>query len=202
MLYALTQKQLARTLFPLGEMTKNEVRGIARENGFENAHKKDSQDICFVPDGDYVRFIESYTGKTYPCGDFIDESGRVLGRHQGIIRYTVGQRKGLGIALGRPMFVSAKDPQSNTVTLSDNQSLFGNRLLAGDLNLIPFDALSAPLRVQAKVRYGQEAQWATVEQIGPDRIHVEFDTPQRAIARGQSIVLYDGEYVVGGAIIE
>ena len=201
-LYMLTQDRLARILFPLGEYTKAQVREIAGEMGFENAHKSDSQDICFIPDGDYAGFIERYRGKQYPDGNFVDANGAILGRHKGIIHYTIGQRKGLGIALGHPAFVCRKDAVANTVTLSDNASLFSGTLLVRNINWIPFDQLNAPLRVQAKIRYNMQAQPATVEQIDTDLVRVVFDQPQRAITPGQSAVFYDGDYVIGGGIIE
>lgn len=201
-LYALTQTQLSRTLFPLGGLTKSAVREIAKEQGFLNAEKKDSQDICFVPDGDYASFIERTTGATYPAGDFLDLDGRVLGMHSGMIRYTIGQRKGLGIALGKPAFVVAKNAEQNTVTLGDDSDLFTDTLTAHNVNLIACDRIETPLRVTAKVRYKQGEQPATVVQTGENTISVKFDLPQRAIARGQSVVLYDGDVVVGGGIID
>lgn len=201
-LYALTQHQLAHTLFPLGDYRKEEIRRIAEEKGFINAHKRDSQDICFVPDGDYAAFIERHTGKTFPEGNFVDLDGNVLGTHRGLIRYTVGQRKGLGIALGKPAFVCRKDEATNTVILGDNNDLFSKTLTAHDVNLIACDTLDGAVRVTAKVRYGQTEQPATVTMIGEGRIRVDFDTPQRAIAAGQSVVLYDGDTVVGGGIID
>lgn len=201
-LYSLTQEQLSRVLFPLGGYTKPEIRAIAEKNGFVNAHKQDSQDICFIPDGDYASFIERYTGKNFPGGDFIDREGRVLGKHGGIIRYTVGQRKGLGIALGKPMFVCAKDVVANTVTLGENEDLFSKTLTARQINLIACDRLETPTRVTAKIRYQQSEQPATVIQIDESHFRVDFDTPQRAISCGQSVVLYDGDTVVGGGIIE
>ena len=201
-LYALSQEQLSRTVFPLGNHTKSEVREIATECGFINAEKKDSQDICFVPDGDYAAFIEREIGKKYPTGDFIDLEGRLLGRHSGMIRYTIGQRKGLGIALGKPAFVVAKDAENNTVTLGDNEDLFRNELTARRINLIACDRIEAPTRVTAKVRYKQAEQPATVVQTGENSITVTFDEPQRAIAKGQSVVLYDGDVVIGGGIID
>ena len=200
-LYAMTQEQLAHTLFPLGDMTKAEARKIAEAQGFINAKKHDSQDICFVQNGDYASFIEQYTGKQYPEGDFIDAAGNVLGRHRGIIRYTVGQRKGLGVAFGEPMFVCAIDPAANTVTLGRQEELFSSVLTAGDVNLISVPEISAPMRVQAKVRYRQAEQWATVTQIGEREVRVEFDAPQRAVTKGQSVVFYDGDTVVGGGTI-
>jgi len=201
-LYSLTQEQLSRVVFPLGELSKSEVREIAEANGFVNAHKQDSQDICFVPDGDYASFIEKYTGKTFPCGSFVDLNGNVLGEHKGIIRYTGGQRKGLGIALGKPAFVCAKNIEENTVVLGDNSDLFSSVLTAHDVNLISCDSIDEPMRVAAKVRYNQKEQPATVVGIGDGKIRVEFDEPQRAISKGQSVVLYDGDIVVGGGIID
>lgn len=201
-LYMLTQAQLSKIMFPLGEYSKAQVRDIARELGFVNANKGDSQDICFIPDGDYATFIKEYTGKQYPEGHFVNAQGDILGNHRGIIHYTIGQRKGLGIALGHPVFVSHKDPVANTVTLSDNDSLFSKSVFVKHVNWIPFSRLDSPLRVQAKIRYNMRAQPATIEQIDDDRVHISFDQPQRAITPGQSAVFYDGEYVIGGGIIE
>lgn len=201
-LYCLTQHQLSRTLFPLGEYRKTQVREIANANGFINANQHDSQDICFIPDGDYASYIEKQIGKKFESGDFVTLDGKVLGRHKGIIRYTIGQRKGLGLALPAPMYVYRKDMETNKVILTDEAKLFSSTLTAKNINLIPFDKLTSPIRVKAKVRYKQAEQFATIEQIDDNRIHVEFDTPQRAIAKGQSVVFYDGEYVVGGGIIE
>lgn len=200
-LYNLTQDNLKRILFPLGNMTKSEVRELADANGFSNAHKRDSQDICFVPDGDYARFIESYTGETFPEGNFVDLDGNILGRHNGIIRYTIGQRKGLGIAFGKPMFVCRKNISENTVVIGDNESLFSRSLDAHSVNLIACDRIDSPIKVTARVRYNQLEQAATVVQTDTDKIHVEFDQPQRAISSGQSVVLYDGDIVIGGGII-
>ena len=201
-LWSLSQEQLSRTQFPLGELTKAEVREIAAAHGFFNAQRKDSQDICFVPDGDYAAFIESYTKTVFPRGNFIDRDGNVLGIHNGAIRYTVGQRKGLGIALGSPAYVCGKDMASNTVTLGKNEDLFRRELVARDVNLIALERINTPMRVQAKIRYSAAPANATAEQISPDTIRVVFDEPQRAITRGQSVVLYDGDVVVGGGIIE
>lgn len=200
-LYSLTQRQLSRTLFPLGSMTKTEVRGIAEQLGLINAHKHDSQDICFVPDGDYARFIEQYTGKTYPCGDFVDTNGKILGEHKGIIRYTIGQRKGLGLALPHPMYVKEKDLQNNKVILCDNHELFSKELYATDINLIPYKQIGKPVKLKARVRYSQPEKDAIVEQIDENTLHIVFDEPQRAISKGQAVVLYDEEYVVGGGTI-
>lgn len=200
-LYCLTQHQLSHTLFPLGEMTKQQSREIAEELELVNAKKGDSQDICFIPDGDYAAFIERYLKKSFPEGSFVDTEGKILGTHKGIIRYTVGQRKGLGLALPAPMYVKEKDIESNRVILSDNESLFSRELYAKDINLITCEKIEEPLRVKAKIRYAHKEQWATVTQEDDDLLHVIFDEPQRAIAKGQSVVLYDGDTVVGGGTI-
>ena len=202
-LYCLTQGQLSRSRFPLGALSKEEIRAIAEEQKLVNARKGDSQDICFIPDGDYAGFIRRHTGKGYPAGTFLDPEGRVLGQHEGIIAYTLGQRRGLGVssADGR-LYVTKIDPAANTVTLGKNEDLFARTLEADRINFIPFDRLDAPLRVQAKARYRQAAQPAVVEQVGEDRIRVTFDRPQRAITPGQAVVLYDGDLVVGGGTID
>lgn len=200
-LYSLTQKQLSRTLFPLGNMKKEQTREIAENLGLINAAKRDSQDICFVPDGDYAKFIEQYTGKSYPHGNFVDENGKVLGEHKGIIRYTVGQRKGLGLALPHPMYVKKKDLEKNEVILCDNESLFSRELYASDINLISCEKIDKPMKLKARVRYNQSEQPATVEQLDENTLHIVFDEPQRAISYGQAVVLYDGDYVVGGGTI-
>ena len=201
-LYSLTQHQLSHTMFPLGEMTKADARDLAESIGFVNARKHDSQDICFIPDGDYVTFIKRITGENFEKGNFIDLNGNILGTHNGIINYTIGQRKGLGIAFGEPMYVVNKNLADNTVTLARNSDLFYNTLTANNINLISCEKIDHPIRVCAKIRYNQKEQPATVEQIGEDRIKVTFDEPQRAITKGQSVVLYDGDIVVGGGIIE
>ncbi|MBO7668305.1 MAG: tRNA 2-thiouridine(34) synthase MnmA [Firmicutes bacterium] len=200
-LYMLTQSQLARMRFPLGEMKKTETRAIAESLGLCNARKHDSQDICFVPDGDYAGFMEGYTGKHYPPGPYLDEEGQVLGMHRGAVRYTVGQRKGLGIALGRPAYVIDKNMEENTVTLGPDSSLYADALLAEDMNWIAVPELKEPLRLKAKIRYRQEEQPALVSPEAESRVRVEFDRPQRAIAPGQALVLYDGDVVVGGGTI-
>jgi tRNA-specific 2-thiouridylase len=200
-LYAMTQEQLARTVFPLGELCKSEVRGIAEKLGFINAKKHDSQDICFVRDGDYAGFIERYTGKTYESGDFVDIDGNVLGRHRGLIRYTEGQRKGLGLSLQKPMYVRSKNVADNTVTLCEDGGLLSESLDAGDFNWIAYDKVDSPVRVKAKTRYRQEERWATAAQLSEGTVRIEFDEPQRAIARGQAVVLYDGDIVAGGGTI-
>ena len=200
-LWSLDQRQLSHTLLPLGRLTKSEIREIAHLNGLVNAHKSDSQDICFVPDGDYVGFIRREFGYVPSAGDYLDVSGNVIGRHKGVINYTIGQRKGLGISMGKHIFVKEKDPKNNTVTLADEEHIFSRRIVLRDINLIPFDRIDSPIRVQAKLRYSQNSSPALCEQTGDDEITLIFDEPQRAAARGQSAVMYDGEYVIGGGII-
>lgn len=200
-LYSLTQEQLAHTLFPLGGMSKEAARQIAADHGFINAAKHDSQDICFVQNGSYADFIEGYLGKQFPEGNFVTKDGRILGQHKGIIRYTIGQRKGLGLALPAPMYVVALDMENNNVILGDHEDLFSKELIAKDINLISGDALLGPTRLKAKVRYRQQEQWATITQIDEDTLHVVFDEPQRAITKGQAVVLYDNDVVVGGGTI-
>lgn len=200
-LSCLTQQQLAHTLFPLGALTKEQVRAIAEENGFFNASKRDSQDICFIPDGDYRAFMERYTGKAYAPGDYLDLDGKVVGRHSGAVSYTIGQRKGLGIALGAPVYVCSKDMDANTVTVGPDAALYNRVLRAKDWNWIAIAALTEPLRCKARVRYRHTEQWATVYPEDSGIVRVEFDAPQRAITPGQTVVLYDGEIVVGGGTI-
>lgn len=200
-LYMLTQEQLSHIKFPLGSYTKPQIREIAEENGFINARKKDSQDICFVPDGDYVGFIEHYTGKTFPHGLFTDKDGNSFGEHKGIVHYTIGQRKGLGIAYTKPLYVCDIQPDSNRVILGDNEDLFTDTLVADNVNIISGEFLSEPIKVLAKVRYRHKEQPATVWQDENGFLHVKFDEPQRAITKGQSVVLYDGDTVLGGGEI-
>ena len=200
-LYSLSQDQLAHTLFPLGELKKEEARKIAEENGFINANKKDSQDICFVPDGDYAKFIEEYSGKNYPDGDFVDQNGKVLGTHKGIIRYTVGQRKGLGLSLPAPMYVMKKDTEKNQVVLCSNEELFSSSLEGENFNWIAYENPPEKINVKAKIRYNQKEEDAVVTPLQNGRVLVEFLKPQRAVAKGQAVVLYDGDIVVGGGTI-
>ena len=200
-LSCLNQHQLSHTYFPLGELTKEEAREIALEQGFVNARKKDSQDICFVPDGDYVAFMKRYTGKTYPAGDYLDLSGKVVGKHCGAVCYTLGQRKGLGIALGAPVYVCSKDMEANTVTVGPESALFATTLLADNWNWFPFETLTEPIRVLAKARYRHIPQPATVYPMEDGSAKVVFDQPQRAMTPGQTVALYDGDTVVGGGII-
>ena len=200
-LACLNQEQMAHIQFPLGGLTKTQVRQIAQENGFVNARKRDSQDICFVPDGDYGAFLQRYTGKTYPEGDFLDLQGQVVGHHRGAACYTLGQRKGLGLAMGAPVYVCAKDMQRNTVTVGPGEALFSPALLAGDWNWYPFPTLTAPMRVTVKTRHSQFEQAATVYPEENGFARVEFDQPQRAVTPGQAVVLYNGDMVVGGGTI-
>lgn len=184
-LYSLTQEQLAHTRMPLGAMHKSKTRRIAEEQGFYNADKPDSQDICFVPDGDYAGFIAHYTGRDCPAGDFVDESGRVLGRHKGIVHYTVGQRKGLGITADAPLYVKRIDAAENRVVLSGNDALFSRELTANDFNWIAYDVPPRELRATARVRYHQREQAATVTVLEDGHVHLVFDEPQRAITPGR-----------------
>lgn len=202
-LWSLTQAQLARVRLPLGRLSKEEIRNIAQEQGLVSARKRDSQDICFVPDGDYAAFIRRRTGREYPSGPFLDREGRTLGTHQGIICYTVGQRRGLGVSSSRGrLYVQEVRPEDNAVVLGDNASLFRRSLTLEGLNLIPMERLDRPIRVQAKVRYRMAPQPAVLEQTGPDTARLTFDQPQRAVTPGQSAVFYDGPYVVGGGVIQ
>ncbi len=200
-LYAMTQEELAHTDFPLGELTKDEVRKIAEEHDFINANKPDSQDICFVPDGDYVSAIKRFSGKEYAPGDFVDSSGKVLGRHKGIVSYTIGQRKGLGISAEYPLYVTKIDTANNQVVLGKNEELFSVDVYVEDINWINKIDLQKEFRCKAKVRYRMTEQPCRVEPIGDNSAHIVFDEPQRAITPGQSAVFYDGDIVLGGGII-
>lgn len=200
-LWAIKKEYLSRILFPLGDHTKDEIRAIAMKNGYESAHRSDSQDICFIPDGEYASFIRSQTKNVFPEGDFISADGKALGRHSGIINYTIGQRKGLGIALGKPMFVAKKNAVDNTVTLCDNEELFDKRLTAHSVNILKNTDLTKPQRVTAKIRYRHAPAPATAQLIDNDTLCVIFDEPQRAITPGQSVVIYDDDILIGGGII-
>lgn len=201
-LWPIKKDRLPFILFPLGDMTKSEIRELASKNGLPNSSRSDSQDICFIPDGDYVSFIEKYDSPDFTPGNFIDMDGNFLGVHSGVERYTVGQRKGLGIALGVPMFVGKKNVADNTVTLCSDRELYATSLTAHSVNLLTDISLDTPTRLMAKIRYRHTPAIATVQRINEDRISVIFDEPQRAIAPGQSVVLYDGDTVAGGGIIE
>lgn len=200
-LYHLTQSQLAHMLFPVGELSKPEVREVARSAGLSNAEKLESQDICFVPDGDYAGFIKRHTGQSFEPGPIVDESGKVLGTHTGLPCYTIGQRKGLGVAVGEPLFVLSKDADTNTITVGTAASAGFTRVFAEDINLISVETIEGQMRVQAKVNYRAMPKDATAYLQG-NMLVVEFDEPIRAVAPGQAIVLYQGDVVVGGGTIE
>ncbi|MCI5884783.1 MAG: tRNA 2-thiouridine(34) synthase MnmA [Clostridiales bacterium] len=199
-LYTLTQDQLAHTMFPLGDLTKRTVRNIAEKNGFINANKPDSQDICFVPDGDYASVIEKYTGRICMPGNFVDTEGNIMGRHKGIIHYTLGQRKGLGIAAGKPVYVCEIRPQTREVVLGNPEDLMSRDVYVSDFNWISGNAPGGRIRCTAKVRYRQSEQPAVLSVEG-DIVHIVFDQPQRAITPGQAAVVYDGDVVLGGGTI-
>ena len=201
-LYSMTQEQLSRTKFPLGALRKTEVRAIAEQNGFINADKPDSQDICFVPNGDYASIIELQTGRKSKPGDFIDQNGRVLGAHKGIIHYTVGQRKGLGISSAEPLYVCRICPQNNTIVLGKQADLFSAETDVADFHWISGVCPARAFRCKVKIRYRQPEQWATVTPRGEDAVHIVFDNAQRAVTPGQAAVLYDGDIVLGGGTIQ
>ena len=202
-LHCLTQEQLAHTAFPLGGFTKDAVRQIAAEHGFVNANKPDSQDICFVPDGDYAKVVERYgAGEGTVPGRFVDLEGRPIGTHRGLIHYTIGQRKGLGNTWGKPVFVVAIDPAANTVTLGDSADLFHREVRVSQFHWIAGEPPAAPIRCTAKLRYRQAEQPAEVRPEGEGRVTLVFDEPQRAPTPGQYAVLYDGDTVLGGGRIE
>ena len=200
-LYHLTQHQLAHTLMPLAGMEKSEARELAREAGLPVAHKPDSQEICFVQDNDYASFIRRYTGKEPPPGNFIDQAGNVLGTHKGITHYTIGQRKGLGIAFGYPVFVTEIRPDTNEVVLGTNEDVFTNELYADHINFMSVSDIKGTMEFKAKIRYSHSGSMCKVTRVGEDRIHCEFEEPVRAVTPGQAVVLYDGDYVAGGGII-
>lgn len=201
-LYNLTQFQLAHTLMPIGEYEKDQVRRIAQEAGLPVAAKPDSQDICFVPDGDYAAFLKKKAGERMPGeGAFVTRDGTVLGKHKGITHYTIGQRKGLGLSMGEPVFVSELRPKTNQVVVGEEPQVFKKELLCDHLNFMGMGDLEEPRRVWAKVRYAHKGQWCRIERQGRDLIRAEFEEPVRAITPGQAVVFYEGEYVLGGGII-
>lgn len=201
-LYTMTQYHLARTLFPIGGFTKDQVRALASEYGLPVASKPDSQEICFVEDNDYGRFIEENTDAEIKPGYFVDRQGNILGRHRGIIHYTIGQRKGLGVSFGKPMYVAEIRPEDNTVVLGDADEVFSAGLVASDPNFISIDELRDEMRVTAKIRYSAKEAPAVIRPLDSGRVEVLFDEPQRAVTPGQAVVFYDGDIVVGGAVIE
>lgn len=201
-LYNFTQHQLERTLMPNGIYTKEEIRNKAKELGLLVADKPDSQEICFIPDNDYSSFIRKYTNRNIKCGNFVNSKGEILGRHKGIINYTIGQRKGLGIAFGKPMFVVDINANNNDIVLGDEKEVFNDTLIAKDVNFISIDKLVGSLRVTAKIRSTAKEASAMLFPLGDSRVKVVFEKPQRAITRGQAVVFYDGDVVVGGGEIE
>jgi tRNA-uridine 2-sulfurtransferase len=205
-LFGLTQAQLARTLFPLGHLNKPEVREVARSRGLALAEKPDSQEICFIPGGDYKQFLAAYLeeqGEPMPetAGELVASSGEIIGRHEGIFNFTVGQRKGLGVASPNPLYVLNIDPASHRVTVGADAELASHTLRANRVNWISIPKLTAPMRVQAKIRHRHEPAWATLEPAGDGEVLATFDEPQRAVTPGQSAVFYDGDEVVGGGWI-
>ncbi len=200
-LYCLNQYQLSRTKFPLGTLTKDEIRNIALSEGFVTAKKRDSQDICFVPDGDYVSVICKYSGKSYPKGNFVNTEGKVIGTHSGIVNYTIGQRKGLGVGFGEKVYVCEKRADTNEVVLGRNEDLFKRTLDAKDFNWTAFDKAPEKIKAKAKIRYGAKEEDAVIYSTSENTVHIEFLNPQRAIAAGQAVVLYDGDTVLGGGTI-
>ncbi|MBQ8783966.1 MAG: tRNA 2-thiouridine(34) synthase MnmA [Clostridia bacterium] len=202
MLYSLSQEQLSKVLLPLGGLSKDDAREVARTAGFDNADKHDSQDICFIPDGEYAAFIERWCGKTFEKGEFVNKAGEFIAEHKGLINYTIGQRKGLGIAAPAPYYVLQKDAKLNRVVLGSNDDLFLDTLEAENVNFISVESLTEPMKVKAKVRYKQKETEATIYPLENGNVKVVFDTPQRAITPGQSVVFYDGDTVLGGGIIK
>ncbi|MDO4345319.1 MAG: tRNA 2-thiouridine(34) synthase MnmA [Eubacteriales bacterium] len=200
-LYNLTQEQLAHTLMPVGEYTKEEIRAIAEKIGLRVAHKPDSQEICFVPDDDYASFIEAYTGEKLPEGNFVTSRGDVIGRHRGIAHYTIGQRRGLHLPMGRRVFVTEIRPETNEVVVGENEELFKERLYAGKLNFMAVPKISGEMQVTAKIRYNHRGAPARIRMAGEDQVECIFQEPQRAATPGQAVVFYDGDNVLGGGTI-
>lgn len=199
-LYSLTQKQLAHTLFPLADYSKQQIRAFAKQFNLPVAQKSESQEICFVQSNNYAAFIEEYTGRAAPRGNFVDINGKVLGVHKGITHYTIGQRKGLGLSLGKPVFVVAINKDKNEVVLGEDSDNYKDELVAGDVNFIPFDWPKEPIRAEAKIRYQAKAAPALIIPEG-EKVRVKFDCPQRAVTPGQAVVFYDGDLVLGGGTI-
>lgn len=197
----LTQKQLSRTLMPLGGYEKSEVRAIAEEAGIPVAGKADSQDICFIPDGDYAGFLERFTGKKFEPGDFVDRDGRVLGRHNGIVHYTIGQRKGLNLPMGKPVFVTGIDVPGNRVIIGDNEDLFTTTFFVRDVNFMAGTEEDLPKTLMCKIRYAHKGEVCTLNREADGLYRAEFAAPVRAITPGQTAVFYDGEYVFAGSVI-
>ena len=201
-LYNLTQEQLSRTLMPVGAYTKDEIRQIAEDHGLEVASKKDSMEICFIPDNDYAGFIERSVDEVPGPGNFVDKDGNVLGRHKGITHYTVGQRKGLNLAMGRPVFVTEIRPETGEVVIGDNEDVFSDRLVCGNVNWMAVDGLHGEEKtVMAKIRYSHKGAPCMIRELPDGRVECQFETPQRAITPGQAVVFYENDYVFGGGTI-
>ena len=200
-LYSLTQEQLSHTLMPVGDYNKDEIRAIAEKIGIQVAHKPDSMEICFVPDNDYAGFITRETGYVSRPGNFVDLHGNILGTHKGIIHYTVGQRKGLGLAMGHPVFVVAIRPETNEVVIGENDDVFSTKLYANNINLMSVDKIEEPIRARAKIRYSHEGADCTIRMADDGLLECVFDEKQRAVTPGQALVIYDGDYVLGGGTI-
>lgn len=200
-LYNLTQEQLSYTLMPVGDYNKDEIRAIAEKIGIQVAHKPDSMEICFVPDNDYAGFITRETGYVSRPGNFVDLHGNILGTHKGIIHYTVGQRKGLGLAMGHPVFVVAIRPETNEVVIGENDDVFSTKLYANNINLMSVDKIEEPIRARAKIRYSHEGADCTIRMADDGLLECVFDEKQRAVTPGQALVIYDGDYVLGGGTI-
>lgn len=200
-LYSMTQQQLAKTLMPVGDYEKGRIREIAKQLGLSVSSKPDSQEICFIEDNNYSKFICENTTEEINPGNFVDTKGNILGRHKGIVHYTVGQRKGLGMAFGKPMYVVSIDVEENKVVLGDENEVFSDYLIASDVNLISIEQLNSELRVKAKIRYSSKESDAVIYPLSNNRVKVVFDEPQRAVTPGQSVVFYDNYTIVGGGVI-
>lgn len=201
-LYNFTQDQLSHTLMPCGDYTKDKIREIAKEIGLAVHNKKDSEEICFIHDNDHGRYIKEARPKEVKPGNFVDEKGNIVGKHKGIVYYTIGQRKGLGLALGKPVFVIDINPRTNEVVIGAEDKIFKTDLIAKDTNFIPFEKLEGEMEVQAKVRYAAKPAKAKIYPLKDGKVKVSFEDKQRAITKGQSVVFYDGNVVVGGGVIE
>lgn len=200
-LYNLTQEQLMRTKMPVGSYEKSQIRAIAEDLGLNVAHKPDSMEICFVPDQDYAKFIEENSGKKIPEGNFVTTDGTIIGRHRGITHYTVGQRKGLNLSMGKPVFVLEIRPETNEVVIGDGTEVYSDRLICSNLNFMSVPDFPDDFPVVAKIRYNHRGTKAHVRRIGEDEAEVIFEEPVRAVTPGQAVVFYDGEYVAGGGTI-
>ena len=201
-LYNLPKELLGKVVFPLGDFnSKEEIREIARKNNLKVANKPDSEDICFVPDGDYAGYLENEAGLKAVPGDFVDIHGNAIGRHKGIIHYTIGQRKGLGLAMGHPVFVVDIIPETNQVVIGENGDVFSERLICNRLNFMSIEDLTEPMHVKAKIRYNHKGSMCTIRKIDEDLVEAVFDEPVRAVTKGQAVVFYEDDHVLGGGSI-